>query len=175
MRYFLRKIGPTAKSVDHDRHYLAAAGALAGIALIVGLNIAAGGLAASVPLIAPMGASAVIVFCLPNSPLGQPWNVVVGNMTCAVIGVACAKWIAEPEMAAVAGMFFAILAMVATRSLHPPGGAVALTAILSGPPIKQLGFAFAVSPVLVSSVALVGLSVAFHSLIDWIRNRRANP
>jgi CBS domain-containing membrane protein len=173
MRHLLRKIGPSTKSADHDRHYIAAAGALAGIALIVVLNLSAGGLAGSIPLIAPMGASAVIVFCLPNSVLGQPWNVVVGNLVSALVGVCCAKWIEAPEMAAVAGMFLSVLGMVVTRSLHPPGGAVALTAILSGPPIKQLGFSFAVSPVLVSSIALVGLGVAFHSVTNWIVSKRS--
>jgi len=163
LRKLLKHIGPKSAAADHRAQLIAAMGALIGIGLIIVLDaIAAGGFAASVPLIAPIGASAVIVFSLPQSPLGQPWNVVVGNFCSACVGVACAKFVAQPELAAVLAMFGAVVVMALTRSLHPPGGAVALTAIVSGASIKQLGFSFVVSPVLVSSVALIVFALVYH-------------
>ena len=48
---------------------------------------------ASVYLIAPMGASAVLLFCLPASPLAQPWSVVGGNVVSGLVGMACVKWL----------------------------------------------------------------------------------
>ncbi len=133
----LHKLGFSRSKTDHKVQYVAAGGALMGIALIVPIDVlAAHSFEAAVLLSAPMGASAVIVFCLPQSPLGQPWNVVIGNLISACVGVVCAKWIALPEAAAAIGMFGAVIGMVLTRSLHPPGGAVVLPAILSGPPIK---------------------------------------
>ena len=43
--------------------------------------------------IAPMGASSVLLFAVPASPLAQPWNIVVGNSIAAIMGVSCALYI----------------------------------------------------------------------------------
>lgn len=79
-----------------------------------------------------MGASAVLVFCLPASPLAQPWPVVGGNIVSALIGIACAQLIPAPHLAAGAAVALAIGAMLLVRCLHPPGGATALLMVLSG-------------------------------------------
>ncbi|UUZ55438.1 HPP family protein [Massilia sp. H-1] len=65
------------------------------------LALAGRGLAAW--LIAPMGASAVLLFCLPASPLAQPWAVIGGNLVSALVGVACARLLPDPLLAALAG------------------------------------------------------------------------
>jgi CBS domain-containing membrane protein len=46
--------------------------------------------------VAPMGASAVLLFAVPASPLAQPWSIIGGNLVAATVGVACARWIPEP-------------------------------------------------------------------------------
>ena len=165
MQKLWNRIGPHPASPNHKEHVLAAFGALAAIGLIAGLNlILTGSLITSLPLVAPMGASAVIVFCLPQSPLARPWNVVIGNVASALVGVMCARFIPQIEIAAALAVFAAISGMALSRSLHPPGGAVALTAVLSGAPIKDLGFAFAFNPVFLSSLTLVLAAIGFHSL-----------
>ena len=122
----------------------------------------------AVPLMAPIGASAVILFCARHSPIGRAWNVVVGNVVSALVAVACAVYLNSPEMAAPAAMFLSIAAMVLTRALHPPGGAVALTAVMAAGPVREAGYLFAFNPVLISSVSLVGIAAAFHYVRDQI-------
>ena len=50
--------------------------------------------------IAPMGASAVLLFAVPASPLAQPWSIVGGNLVSALIGVSCALWLGPTGLAA---------------------------------------------------------------------------
>lgn len=115
-------------------------------------------------LVAPMGAAAVLVFVVPASPLSQPWSVIGGNVISALVGVAALKLVPIPVVAAGLAVGGAILAMSLTRSLHPPAGAVALTAVLGGPAVWDAGFGFALVPIAVNSVALVGLGMAFHRI-----------
>jgi CBS domain-containing membrane protein len=102
--------------------------------------------------IAPMGASAVLVFAAPASPLAQPWSLVCGNLVSALVGVACALGVGN----------LAIAAMFALRCLHPPGGAVALTAVLGGPAIRALGFGFVLWPVAIDSLLLLLAALLFN-------------
>jgi CBS domain-containing membrane protein len=115
-------------------------------------------------LVPPFGASVAIVFFAPESPAGRPWNVVVGQTASAFMGC-LALWLL-PEVpvsvqaaVAVAG---AGLAMIATRSFHPPGGATALLSVIAE---KKLGFAMLLCPMLIGSLALVGLRYAFDLAI----------
>ena len=114
-------------------------------------------------LIGPMGASAVLMFALPSSPLAQPWSVLGGNVVSALVGVACARWIGDPALAAALAVAGAIGAMFALRCLHPPGGAIALTAVLGGPAIQAAGFGFAFSPVALNSLLLLAVALVFNN------------
>lgn len=113
-------------------------------------------------LIAPMGASSVLLFAVPGSPLAHPWSVVGGNTLAALVGVAAALLIVNPVIAAAVAVCVAILVMFALRCLHPPSGAVALTAVLGGPAVHQAGFWFALAPVALQSLTLVVLAIVYH-------------
>ncbi|KAB7648489.1 HPP family protein [Polymorphobacter fuscus] len=113
-------------------------------------------------VVAPMGASAVLIFAVPTSPLAQPWPVIGGNAISALVGVSVAALVPGPALAAGLAVAGAILAMSLTRSLHPPGGAAALTAVVGGPAVMQAGYGFVVAPVLVNAVVLAALGVVFH-------------
>jgi CBS domain-containing membrane protein len=115
-------------------------------------------------LIAPFGASAVLLFAVPNSPLAQPWSAVVGNGISALMAVLVLSVMAEPVLAVSLSLALAIFAMVLTRSLHPPGGAVALVAALSPEMIDRLGFGFVFAPVMAGTAVLVGLAMVWHRL-----------
>jgi CBS domain-containing membrane protein len=115
--------------------------------------------------IAPMGASAVLLFALPASPLAQPWSVVGGNLVSALVGVSCAHLISDPVLATALAVALAIGAMFALRCLHPPGGAVAATAVLGGPAVTALGYGFALTPVLANSVGMVACALLFNNLL----------
>jgi len=127
--------------------------------------------------IAPMGASAVLLFGLPSSPLAQPWSLVGGNLVSALIGVACAQTIADPLFAASAAAAFSIAAMFALRCLHPPSGAVALTAVLGGPAVLASGYRFALWPVGLNSLLLLAAALVFNNLLRrrYPHMHHANP
>lgn len=114
--------------------------------------------------IAPMGASSVLLFAVPASPLAQPWSIIGGNLVSALIGVTCAYWLGHTGLAAGLAGALAIGAMFALRCLHPPGGAVALTAVLGGPAVSQLGYHFALWPVAANSAMLLLIALVFNNL-----------
>lgn len=139
-------------------------GALLGL-FTVGLIGAVAGLGgAQSLLLGPLAASAVLVFALPASPLAQPWQVLGGNVAAALVGVACAQSIPDPHLAAPVAVAAAIVVMFVLRCLHPPGGAVALTAVAGGPEIHALGYGFVLVPVGLSSVLLLLGAVVFNNL-----------
>lgn len=114
--------------------------------------------------VAPMGASAVLLFAVPASPLAQPWSIVGGNMVSATIGVSCAQLIAAPGMAAALAVALSIAAMMKLRCLHPPGGAVALTSVLGGTAVTGLGYQFVIWPIGLNSLCLLVMALFFNHL-----------
>lgn len=162
---WLRGFLPRRTAVSGTERLRACIGALMGIFLTGLVSHWVLGESSALPmLIAPMGASAVLVFALPSSPLAQPWSLIGGNTISAAIGIACAQWVPAPELAAALAVTIAIGAMFALRCLHPPGGAIALTAVLGGPAIQAQGFHFALSPVALNSALMVMSALAFNNL-----------
>ncbi len=150
---------------------VASVGALAGIALTGLVSTLLFPDAAAWPLIVgPIGASAVLIFAVPASPLAQPWPIIGGNTISALVGVTVALLVHEPVLAIGLAVSLAIVVMSLTRSLHPPGGATALIAVIGGPSVAAAGYSFALMPVAVNSVLLVILGLAFHGL-----TRRSYP
>jgi CBS domain-containing membrane protein len=121
-------------------------------------------------IVAPVGASAVLLFAVPASPLAQPWPIIGGNTLSTLVGVIVAQLVHDPVLAIGVGVSLAIAVMSLTRSLHPPGGAAALTAILGGPTVLAAGFAYPFIPVALNSALLVLLGIVFHKL-----SRRSYP
>ena len=115
--------------------------------------------------IIPMGASAVLLFCVPASPLAQPWPSLAGNLVSALIGVGCYRWLGETGAAVALAGCLAVGAMFVLRCLHPPGGAVALTAVLGGPLVHELGYGFALMPVLANTLAMLVVAFLFNNLV----------
>ena len=143
----------------------AVAGALVGLLLTAGLSMHLVGTATlPLALVAPMGASAVLLFCVPASPLAQPWSVIGGNTISALVGIACAKAIGNPLLAGPLAGALAILVMFLLRCLHPPSGAVALTTVLGGPAVHAAGFGFAFVPVGLNSALIVLVALVFNNL-----------
>ncbi|MFD2264631.1 HPP family protein [Lacibacterium aquatile] len=161
----LRELIPDLGPISAAERLRACIGALIGI-LITGTvaKIASSSLNEILLLIAPMGASAVLLFTVPASPLAQPWSILGGNVASAVVGVICAKLIGDPLIAAAVAGGGAIAAMLLLRCLHPPGGAVALTAVLGGPSIQAAGFGFAFWTVGLNSLLLLLAALAFNNL-----------
>ncbi len=118
----------------------------------------------AVLLVAPMGASAVLIFTVPASPLAQPWAVIGGNVISAVVGVGIASMVSSPGLASGLAVGGAILAMSLLRCLHPPGGAAALTAVMGGHAVTTTDWMFPLMPVGINAVILTAAGVVFHHL-----------
>lgn len=150
---------------------IACVGAFAGIALAGWLSaMLVPPRDAALLLAAPMGASAVLVFAVPASPLAQPWSVVGGNMVSALVGVIVAATLPLSAVSAGLAVALAILAMSLTRSLHPPGGAAALLAVLTG-----ASWPFVLLPIGVNAVLLAAAGYAFHRISGHPYPHRAAP
>jgi len=115
-------------------------------------------------LIAPMGASAVLLFAASHSPLAQPWSVIGGNMISALVGVFTYMWLKDPIAASGVAVAGSIGIMSLLGCLHPPSGAVALTAVLGGSAVHEMGYTFVLWPVGVNSILLLGVALLFNNL-----------
>lgn len=161
---WLRGFWPAPMTVSLSERVLSCVGALLGLLFSGWLCSEVLG-SASPWLIAPMGASAVLLFAVPASPLAQPWSIVGGNLLSALIGVSCAMWLGHNAMVGALAGSLAIAAMFALRCLHPPGGAVALTAVLAGPEVAELGYHFAFYPVGLNSLGLLLIALLFNNAL----------
>lgn len=126
-------------------------------------------------MVAPIGASAVLVFAVPASPLAQPWPVFGGNVVSGTVAVAVAHAIPDPALAVGLAVGLAIMGMSILRCLHPPGGAVAITAILGGDAIVKAGFAYPVTLVAANSAALLAMGWVYHRFSHHSYPHRPEP
>ena len=116
-------------------------------------------------LIGSFGASAVLVYAAIKSPLAQPRNLIGGHVISGLVGVACYQlfggtiWIA-----AALAVSLAITAMLATKTLHPPGGATALIAVIGGAKVHSLGFLYAFLPAGAGAVVLLIVALLVNNL-----------
>jgi CBS-domain-containing membrane protein len=113
----------------------------------------------SILLIGSFGASAVLIYAAVTSPLARPRNLLGSHIISALIGVACYQVIGDGFLAVGLGVSLAITAMMLTDTLHPPGGATSLIAIIGGDAIKDLGFLYVVIPVGLGAVLLLVIAL----------------
>jgi len=112
-------------------------------------------------LVASMGASAVLMFCVPHGELSGPWAVFGGHVVSAAIGVTAGQWIPSTSLAGAIAVAFAILAMLLLNCLHPPGGATALSAVVGGNGTSY-GYNYVLTPVLLNVVVMLAVAYLFH-------------
>ena len=111
----------------------------------------------------------MLVYGAINSPMAQPRNLLGGHLISALIGVSVAKWIPDIVwIEAPLAVALSILAMQFTKTLHPPGGATALIAIIGTSKIKELGYYYALSPVLSGALILYLTALVFNNLTKHI-------
>ena len=161
VRAWLKALWPAPVLVDARQRLRAVAGAFVGILVAGVLGRWIGDASGLGPwLVAPMGASAVLVFAAPASPLAQPWAVLGGNTLSALVGTACVLLIPDPAIAGAVAVALAIAVMFQLRCLHPPGGASALLVVLT----HTSQFQFSAFPVLANSALLVLAGMVYNSL-----------
>jgi CBS domain-containing membrane protein len=163
-QHVLRRLTPITLTASRRERWLGGLGVALGLLLTEMLARHTLGAQARLWFIAPMGASAVLLYMVPASPLAQPWAVWGGNVVSALVGVACHHWLGGGGAVAALACGLATWSMMTLRCLHPPGGAVALMSVLGGPAIDQLGFAFVLSPVVLNVSLMVVLALLFHNV-----------
>jgi len=118
-------------------------------------------------LIGSFGASAVLVYGAVRSPLAQPRNLVGGHLVSAVVGVTSWTLLHQnPALAATFAVATAIAVMHLTRTLHPPGGATALIAVIGSPQIHDLGYFYVLVPATAGSVLLLLVALVVNNIPD---------
>ena len=151
--------------VDYKEHFWSFVGAFIGIGLIAFLQSYLLPKDENIFLIASFGASSVLIYGAIQSPLAQPRNLIGGHLISAFIGVTIYKllpdiiWLTAPLAVALS-----IVAMQITKTLHPPGGATALIAIIGSEKIKTLGYFYVLSPVLTGTIILLIVALLFNNI-----------
>lgn len=162
-------LGISSSLISHREKIISTVGGFLSILCTVYICSLFVGVEGAVYIIPSMGASAVLLFAVPHSPLGQPWNVFGGHLISAAIGVTCAQLIPIDIVAAAASVGLAIGAMYYARCIHPPGGATALAAVIGGSQIHALGFQYMLTPVLINTVTILLVAFLFNFLFKWRR------
>ncbi len=145
-------------------------GAFLGIASVALINFNLLSETDLVMVIGSFGASAVLIYGAIKSPLAQPRNLIGGHVISAVIGVTTYK-ILSPHMwlAASVSVATAIAVMHATKTLHPPGGATALIAVIGSQKIHNLGYLYVLVPAGLGAAIMLVIALLVNNIP---KNRR---
>lgn len=157
---------------DYKEHLWTFLGAFLGIGLVGLLNRYRLPASDAPLLIGSFGASSVLIYGVINSPLAQPRNLIGGHVLSAIIGVTMYRLLPQEQwLAGALAVSLSIVVMQITKTLHPPGGATALIAIIGSAQLKALGYWYVLVPVL--SGVLILLLVAM--LVNNITPTRHYP
>lgn len=116
-------------------------------------------------IIGSFGASAVLVYAAIKSPLAQPRNLVGGHVLSGLIGVLCCRLFGgAPWLASAFAVSLSITAMLLTKTLHPPGGATALIAVIGGEKVHRLGLLYAFVPAGMGALILLVVALLVNNL-----------
>jgi CBS-domain-containing membrane protein len=121
-------------------------------------------------IIGSFGASAVLIYGAIRGPLAQPRNLIGGHVLSALIGVAAHQYLGSvPWLAAATAVATAIALMHLTKTLHPPGGATALIAVIGGESVHCLGYLYVLMPAGLGALVLLIVALLVNNLAP---NRR---
>jgi len=116
-------------------------------------------------IIGSFGASAVLVYGIPDSPYSQPRNLVGGHILSAFVGVLCYQLLpTETWLIASIAVAGSLALMQLTHTLHPPGGATALIAVIGSSQIHEIGYMYVLLPVARGTVILLAVALIINNL-----------
>lgn len=118
-----------------------------------------------VMLIGSFGATAVLLYAAIKSPLAQPRNLMGGHIISAIIGVTCYKLFpSQMWLASTLAVATAIAVMHATKTLHPPGGATSLIAVIGSSKIHSMGYLYALVPVGLGAIIMLAVALLVNNI-----------
>jgi len=150
--------------IDHLWTFL---GAFVGIALVGLTQQSQLPLTDTIFLVGSFGATAVLLYGATNSPLAQPRHLFGGHLIGAFIGVTIALLLPQENLiwlSASLAVSLSIVAMQVTKTLHPPGGATAIIAVIGSDTVKNLGYKYIFSPILVSVLIMFFVAIVFNNI-----------
>lgn len=162
-------LGIEFNKVSHAERLISGLGAFAGIFFTYLVSREFISEADTMIIVASMGASAVLLFGAPHSPLGQPWSLVGGHMVSALAGVTCAQAVDDIYIAAPLAVGLAVSLMHYFRCIHPPGGASALMAVIGGASVHKLGYGYVLTPVMLNTAIILTVGILFNAAFPWRR------
>lgn len=171
MKKLFNVLGITQTPVSHTEKVVSAVGGFVGVFCVFSFNQWLIGSYAAAIVVASVGASAVLLFVVPHGQLSQPWALVGGHVVSALVGVTCAKLLLTTSIILASGFAvgIAIAAMYYLRCMHPPGGATALSAVIGGESVYELGYQYVLTPIAISALSILLVAVLFNFLFHWRR------
>ena len=125
--------------------------------------------AGTLVMVTSMGATAVLLFAVPQGALSQPWAVLGGHLLSAFVGVSCQQLFPDQTWTPALAVGLAVGAMHYARCIHPPGGATALAAVIGGAEIYRLEYLYLLMPILVNVLSILAMALVFNALFPWRR------
>lgn len=162
-------LGIESGSVSHKEKIISGVGAFLGVLFTYFISSLYLDNVGTLCLVSSMGASAVLLFGAPHGTLSQPWPLVGGHLVSAFIGVLCSRSIDNPMLAGPLAVGLSMVLMHYAHCIHPPGGATALTAVIGGSQVQQMGFEYLVTPVLFNVAAILLVAFVFNGFFKWRR------
>lgn len=163
-------LGMESSKVSHLERLVSGLGAFVGIfSTYIISHTFLGDTPLSLLMVASMGASAVLLFAVPHGKLSQPWPVLGGHIISAIIGVTCALYIPETILALPLAAGLSVLVMHYLECIHPPGGATAVSAVLGGAAVQQLGYGYVLTPIALNAFAILLTAIIFNWPFSWRR------
>jgi CBS domain-containing membrane protein len=159
--------GIDLEKTSHRERIISAVGGFLGIGGILLVSTSMLPASSAGLIVASMGASAVLLFAVPHGKLSQPWALIGGHLISACIGVTVAKWIPHTTLAAAVAVGLAIGAMHYARCIHPPGGASALAAVVSGSKVHALGYMYVLTPVMLNVAIILLVAIVVNFPFYW--------
>ena len=140
-------------------------GSFLGIAAVGLLHFRVLDQSALIMIIGSFGASAVLIYGAIRSPLAQPRNLIGGHVLSAIVGVAAYRYLGgQPWLAAAMAVSVSIALMHLTKTLHPPGGATALIAVIGGDSVHSLGYLYAIIPVALGAGVMLTIALIVNNI-----------
>lgn len=120
-------------------------------------------------MVTSMGATAVLLFAVPQGALSQPWAVIGGHLLSAFVGVTVQQLVPDQSWTPALAVGLAVGVMHYLRCMHPPGGATALAAVIGGAEIYRLEYFYLLMPILINVASIMLMAIAFNAFFPWRR------
>ncbi len=116
-------------------------------------------------LVGSFGATAILIYGVPNSPYAQPRNLIGGHVISALVGVCCVLLFKQYlALAAAVAISLSLVLMHLTRTIHPPGGATALIAVIGGNNIHAMGFWYVLTPIGLGAIVMLVIALVINNM-----------